>query len=221
MHKQKIVLFDIDYTLFNAQTYRNQFTKILFEQIGYENKEKFFSLADKAYTLSKNKVGYFDPHNFLHMLSENLKKKIDIDTLEKVILNEELLESALYEEVVGVFTYLHKKKDLILGIFSAGRISLQRPKVNAIQKFLQKEYIHIYEFKKGKALPELLKKYNENKIYFIDDIVEILYNAKKIRSDITTIWIQRGIHKDTLVEGFLPDKTIHNLHEIIPILEEN
>lgn len=57
-------------------------------------------------------------------------------------------------------------------------------------------------------------------MYIVDDIQDILVEAKKLRSDITTIWIQRkGYTKSKEpVANFAPDYIIKSLAEVKPLL---
>ncbi len=219
---RKVILFDIDYTLFNAQNYRNAFLTALQKEIGISDSKSFLQNADDAYIESRETVGIFDPKAFLSVLEKKLGQKLDISKLEKIILNEEVFNSSLYEDTVEVVSELAKEKDIFLGIFSAGLLPIQRPKIKLLEPFLHAEHVHIFEFKKGKALPELLKKYKDSKLFMVDDIAEILYKAKQINDNITTILIRRKDHPQAYrqeLSGFSPDKTITNLREIINIVE--
>lgn len=220
---KKIILFDIDYTLFNAQNYRNAFVTALQKEIGISDSQNFLQIADEAYVESRAEIGIFDPKLFLQLLGEKLHEKLDIKKLEKLIVNEEIFNSSLYEDTVAVVSELAKEKNIFLGIFSAGFLPIQRPKIKLLEPFLHKEHVHIFEFKKGKALPDLLKKYKDSKLFMVDDIAEILYKAKQINDNITTILIRRENHPQAyrqIVRDFTPDKTITNLREVIHIVHE-
>lgn len=220
MNSNKVALFDIDYTIFNALSYRNFFTDALFEQLGEgKTKDEFTQLADQSYLESKNAVGYFDPEALIRHLSKKLKKNVDVARLTAIILDDNLIRKSLYEESIEVFKELSKDKALVMGIFSGGRIDLQRSKIISIEDFLHKEHIHIFEFKKWIALPELVKKYQDTTLFIIDDVLTILQEAKKLYNATTTIWIKRGLYKDKRIEGFSPDFVIENLREVVDILK--
>ncbi|HEX8965053.1 MAG TPA: hypothetical protein VF820_01310 [Patescibacteria group bacterium] len=220
---RKVILFDIDYTLFNAQNYRNAFLTALQKEIGISDSKEFLKIADAAYLESRNEIGIFDPKAFLQLLEIKLQKNLHKENLEKLIISEDIINSSLYEDTVDVITQLAKNKDIFLGIFSAGLLPVQRPKIKLLEPFLNKEHIHIFEFKKGKALPNLLEKYKDSKLYMIDDIAEILYKAKQINDNITTILIRRENHPQAYrqeLAGFIPDKTITNLRDVLNIVKE-
>lgn len=219
---KKVVLFDIDFTLFNAKYYRDKFVELFQKEIG-KTQRNFNQLAEEAYQSSKQKVGYFDPGKFIDELISLLNLKISKEKLEKIVSDQEVVNASLYDDVVTVLTKLSLNNDIILGIFSAGKISIQRPKIKLIEHLLKNENVHIYEFYKGNALPELLEKYKEYKLYFIDDIQSILKNAKDLNPNITTIWIKRrkdeSVYKK--VDNFNPEYIISSLDELIHIVSTN
>ena len=219
--QNKIILFDIDYTIFNAKSYRDVFQEELYKELGSGfSKDAFIQLANETYIDTKNQTGHFDPELLIARLAKQINKTVDVARLTKMVIADAFVQESLYEESVEVFTKLSKDKALTLGIFSAGRIDLQRSKILAVEKFLHKEHVHIFEYKKLYALPELLKRYENDKLYIIDDIVSILYEAKKLYNGVTTIWIKRGIYTDKKVANFEPDFSIENLREVIPILQK-
>jgi len=221
--KNKVVLFDIDYTLFNAKAYREAFTDTIQQEIGFLDRKVFLEKAEEAYAECRGETGLFDPKLFLDLLSQKLHETLDIDALEKVIVNERIFNDSLYEDTLEVIQTLSKEKDIILGIFSAGFIRVQRPKIKLLEPFLHKEHIHIFEFRKGSALPQLLQQYHGEKLYLIDDIAEILYKAKQIDDNITTILIQRPNHPQRFRQvhpGFRPDIIIHTLREAVVVIKK-
>lgn len=217
--KNTLVLFDIDFTLFDARKYREKFVSRLKEKIGYKG-EDFLNLAEESYIASKQKIGYFDPATFIDELLLRTKANKDRGELVKIILDKDLINRYLYPDTIEILKKISREKNMIIGIFSAGKISLQRPKIKPIEHFLNKEHINIFEFHKGNALPKLIKGYQDYKIYLVDDIQDILVKAKKLRPDITTIWIQRkGYTKSTEpVANFAPDYIIKTLTEVTALI---
>ncbi len=219
MKKQKVVLFDIDFTLFDAMCYRDTFTEGIRQAIGYTG-DDFFTLANEAYLNSRKKLPYFDPKDFIFELSQSVPIGVPHEQLEKIIFDEKVFQQCLYPDVQEALKQLAAQKDIILGIFSAGKIDIQRPKITVIESLLHTEHIHIYEFKKTKALNDLMQTYKDDKVYMIDDMPEILYEAKKLHHDITTILIKRKnrVRNDQVVANFHPDSIINSLEEVIPII---
>ena len=170
--KKKIVLFDIDYTLFNAQQFRESFFNILARQVIHKNREEFLNLLEKIYVETKKETSFFDPAYFLSLLNKKIPFK-NPEKLEQAIMHEKVLESALYKEAKEVLEVLSKEKDIILGIFSWGNIPTQKAKIELIKHFLHEKHIHIVEINKHTALPGILKKYQSESVYLVDDFQEI------------------------------------------------
>jgi len=219
---KKIVLFDIDYTLFNAQRFRDLFFNELANRIASPQKKEVLLLLEQVYEQAKKETNFFDPKSFLRLLQKKLSfDDTELVSLEKTILKEEYLELSLYEETKEVIQTLAKQKDSILGIFSWGYKPVQKEKIKRIMRFFNKKHIHIFEFDKIQAVAELLKKYtNKDQIFIIDDYQEVLREAKKLNKNIVTIWIQRSETegKRKSFSNFAPDSIIKNLSEVIPLI---
>lgn len=219
---KRVILFDIDYTLFNARLYRIRFTKKIQDLIGYQY-EDFPKIADEVYQELRQTVAYFDPDLFSEMLSKRLQISIDAGKVSNIIFDEELMEESLYEDTVEVLETLFKTPSLILGIFSAGLTHAQRLKIKKVENFLHADHIHIFEFKKHHALAELLQKYTQYEVTIVDDMLHVLAEAKKLREDVQTIWIQRPERSflDSHIDNFHPDSIIKSLREVVPVVLTN
>lgn len=218
--KNKIILFDIDHTLFNGQMYREKMFRGMAKRAQVADQEKFVEEADEIY-FGMRKIGPFFPNEYTEMLVKRLALPVTPKDLEEVIWDEEILRASLFEETVEVLQVLSKKKDVTLGIFSAGPSELQQAKIKTIQEYFSKEYIHIF-LKKDEEVLEVVKKYKNDELYLIDDLLDILYNAKRSDKNAYTIWIKRGwIAKNQKpIAGFTPDKTITSLKEILPLFKQ-
>lgn len=216
MHK-KIILFDIDYTLFNAKQYKDNFVKDLQKSIGYKNSEIFLEIEEKAYNLAKEESGYFDPELFLEILSKNIGIAINKNVLEEIMLNENKMVTALYSDTLEVLKKI-AIKNIEIGIFSAGEIRMQELKIASMKQFINREHVHIFEFKKTRALENLLQKYKNDKLYIIDDVKEILAAAKHYKNDVITIWIRRDGRLDLNNNEFKPDYAIYSLDKVLDII---
>src|SRR5579859_159986 len=95
--KKKIVLFDIDYTLFNAQQFRSTFFTNLLTQINPQDRKKLLQIFEEVYEETKQKTSFFDPKTFLLLLEKKIQPLQNQPFLEKIIMQEEILESSLYE----------------------------------------------------------------------------------------------------------------------------
>ena len=161
MNKNTIVLFDIDYTLFDTKSLKDTVY------------EKYFRDIEKA-LFFKN----------LKNLSEEtpLKKRI------RECLWKEVGSHLLYPETLEIIEELSKK--VTIGIFSKGHQKFQRKKIKSIEKFFEDENVHIFLDKISK-LPEVLAKYLDKRIFIVDDSLEVLIEAKSINPKVMTILVDR------------------------------
>ncbi len=216
---KKVVLFDIDFTLFNSKRYRDRFTEQIQQLIDYKG-DDFGQISEEVYQALRKNLAYFDPQLYSERLSEKLQIPIDGKKIEEIILNEELMEESLYEDTIEVLKFLAKQEGLILGVFSAGLMRAQQLKIKKLENYFHRDHIHIFEFKKHHALSEMLEKYRDDEIVIVDDMIHVLYEAKKIRSDIFTIWIKRPERstQDSRIDNFEPDSIIRSLREVVPVI---
>lgn len=146
---------------------------------------------------------------------------IDYTLFDTAFFKEsKLMAHKTYNEVIEVLDNL--KKIAILGIFSEGDIELQRRKLikTNINKYFEKDHTHIV-LRKFDELKRVLKNYEERQIFFVDDKLKILYDAKKLSSDIFTIWVKRGPYAQSQkkIPGFTPDEEVKGILEVVKIVE--
>lgn len=215
--KQKIILFDIDNTLLNGDIYREKMFRALAHAAKQEDKETFKKRASEEY-FAMRRAGPFLPREFAEVIIKKLHLSVFPQDLEQTMFDQDMMTTSLFEEAKEVLESLSQKKDLILGVFSSGPYEFQRAKIRAIENLFQKDHINIYLFKE-EALKPLIQKYRNYELYFVDDLLSILYNASRISNNVYTIWIKRGwvAREQKPIEGFSPDKTIINLREILPL----
>lgn len=221
MIKEKIILFDIDSTLFDTQKYIFLFLERIAEELLFKDLEAFSKLSIEAY--KENKLtNFFDPDIFIPILSNKLNKKLEFEKIKNIILDEKLIESCLYPETIFALQKLAKDKNLIIGIFSAGKTDIQLLKIKTIRDFINEKHIHIVVADKKNQVTKILEKYRKNiKIYLIDDLLEILKTAKSFNPEITVIWSKRGRHmNDQKIDNFTPDFTIASLLELVEIVNK-
>lgn len=156
MKKQKIILFDIDYTLFNTDVFKET----------------------------------------------------------------QLKKHSVYDEVHDILKKLSKISKLV--IFSEGGIDFQKTKLDKtdIKRYFNEHDIHIFKSKTD-GLQLVIKKYSHGQIFFVDDKLSILFDAKKMLPEIFTIWVKRGIYAENQkpIPGFKPDTEVENLKEIVSIVD--
>lgn len=216
----KIILFDIDYTLFNPQNYRQR----IFDLLAYKLKHVDANILDSLeniYFKSKQN-GIFIPVIFLQKLIKALGVSISPRSLFHLLWNKKIFADSLYKETKEVLNQLSKDKKLTIGILSQGYVPFQKKKIEAIKELLHKNHIHIF-LNKEKGFKIISQKYKGSKLFYVDDILEFLKKAKEIDKNIITIWIKRGgfINKAKEIEDFKPDAIIDNLEEVIDIVNKN
>ncbi len=158
MKKQKIILFDIDYTLFNTDVFKET----------------------------------------------------------------QLKKHSVYDEVHVILKKLSKISKLV--IFSEGEIDFQRTKLDRtdIKRYFNERNIHIFKSKTD-GLQLVLRKYSRGQIFFVDDKLSVLFDAKKMLPEIFTIWVKRGIYAENQkpIPGFEPDAEVEDLKKIISIIHKS
>lgn len=217
-----VILFDIDYTLFDANKFRRKIFRLIKKKIGYKKISNIDAILRSSHLASRKKTGYFKLKAFLEDIVTNLNIETSPDSLGKSILKEDIFTGNLYEGAKKVLHTLSKNKGLRIGIFSGGDDVFQRRKIEEIEGFLNSEHIHIFRVK-NTELPSLIKRYKGHNLYIVDDALEILHASKSLNKNIFVIWVKRKrfdkIQKE--IPGFSPDAAITNLKEVIKLVERN
>jgi FMN phosphatase YigB (HAD superfamily) len=217
LNPNKLVLFDIDHTLFNTELYRKQLYKNLADELKLNGKDHY-EIVDTKYKEIKNKYGYFRPDEFLKSLLNISTSNTDYKTLASVFHNKDLYRGALFPEVEKVLLQL-KKMSIQIGIFSTGNNSYQKIKIKEIKKYLNENHIHIVT-DKFKIIKTTLDTYNEFQAYLVDDYPQILIDAKAHNNNLFTIFINRKErYPGTVIPNdFKSDATITHLSQLIGII---
>ena len=134
----------------------------------------------------------------------------------KAFIESNLTSFSLYEEVREVLTALQENCEL--GVFSEGEENFQKRKLieTAIYDFFPNTHIVI---NKIESMGEVLRKYSDYKLSFVEDKLENLKEAKQVVPELFTIWIKRGPFADSQENiGFSPDVVVESLRDIIPVI---
>lgn len=127
-----------------------------------------------------------------------------------------------YEEIPEVLEKL--SKIAVLGIYSEGEKSFQKNKLakTNLEKFFDKKHTHIIAEKTIHSLEDLAA-HKDEELFLVDDKLSILNEAKKRIPNLITIWVKRGPYADAAnpIEGFIPDKTVDDLYDLVEIVEQN
>lgn len=217
---KKVLLLDIDYTIFDSDIYREFVYSDLAKELGYNSFEEFYPLAKKITAKVKSAINYYNPDLVLNELLSISKTKTDLKKIEKIFWNDEIYRKSLYAETKSILIEI-KNRDIIIGILSTGHSRHQMQKIKIISDFFYKEHIHIFT-DKIQNLDMIIDKYRNDRLIIVDDLPMVLSEAKKRNKAITTVFVKRDKKYETTkeIENFIPDKTIMNLHELEPILAE-
>ena len=211
--KPKLVLLDIDGTLFDHLNYKKILRDKLSEELGARG-EKFDVIFRDTYRQSVSEKGTFTPEHFLNLLLNKLGKVVDIDRLKEVVDQKEIIESFLFPDVSH---FLEQASILVkLGILSKGFPDFQRLKLQTFSHLLEKDKIYIFTDKKSQA-PKVALENTNFKVYFIDNDPDTLDTYKKQDSSWTTILIERY---GPLDYNDVSDFKIGSLLEAIEIIEK-
>ncbi len=93
----KIVLFDIDHTIFNTISYRENLYKNLAREIGVDV-DNFSKAAKIAYANLRKTTYYLDPPVFLKTILNQSKNLTNLKILESVFWDKNLYESCIYPD---------------------------------------------------------------------------------------------------------------------------
>lgn len=220
--KKKVVIFDIDYTVFNTHTFRANLYEHLSEKLEYTNKNFFYDLAKHIEKKTRDREGYFKPRTFIKFLKNELKTDLSIDKLEDIFFDESLYIESLYEDARSVFQELVMKRDIPIIIFSTGEKKFQMYKLSGLKHMLQEDQIHIF-VDKLKRLKDILSEYKNYRIYMVDDLPTVLKEAKQFDKGVVTIWVNRDRHvtEKDFVKNYTSDFVISSLTEVTKIVSKN
>ncbi len=213
---KKIVLFDIDYTLFDTTRFKQLVADMLVSYVPHAD----VKLIDEVYYEVRQK-GSFDPKLFAQLFTKKHALTVAEEEIESLWFDTDTIKKALYPEVLLTLQKLQERNNIALGIFSAGKTAFQLQKISSLSDFFETKHVHVAEFKE-ETLPELMRTYQREKVVLIDDLVTILHKAKLLKNDLFTIWIKRGKFalQAELPSGFEPDAIVTNLADVVSLLKD-
>jgi len=219
MQNKPVVLFDIDYTLFDKDIFLDSLFISVGNLFGMERNE-ITEIGKLAYKENIVELDHFDPKYFSLKIAENLDKLQDLARIEDLVLEKYNNPESLYPETLDTVNKI--SEIATVGIFSKGHDRFQKNKINKFRHLLKEDHIYITN-NKYEALQRIADKYSGVKLYLVDDLLDILYSAKKLKADIMTIWVKRGIYakNQEAISGFSPDAEIENLSEVVKIVKSN
>lgn len=213
--KKKIILFDIDYTLFDTDAFRDATYPKLREILHQKDTPQFY-LQTKQAELTLRKAGGFGPIKFAELLAEMLQIEPEAEKFEELFYNEDLYNMCLYPEVEAVLSSLSRQGNVLIGILSTGEQSFQERKIASIRHFFQENMIHIYT-NKFDHINEVLSLYKNQELIVVDDS-PVFFDAVKEKNEYATaILIKRDKkHEENFIgQKYTSKSTVTNLAEVI------
>lgn len=218
-NSKKIILFDIDHTLFDTTLYQSICYQRLLEITGFTNKDKFLAACKAIYSqLRKN--SNFKEAAFVDALTVELNLNHDHQELIDVFNDRKIIDRSIYADADRELEKL-AKTNTILGIFSAGLMRLQRAKIELLLKHFSQEHIYINEVDKKQDIPRITAIHKNDDVFVIDDLTDVLYSLKSQSPLINTIQIKRdGWYERAKIapSDFRPDYEIMSLEELQKII---
>jgi FMN phosphatase YigB (HAD superfamily) len=214
----KIVLFDIDHTLFDTRAYLFQCFAELERLLASESKLNIKNLAQEIYA-SQRKYAYFSPKIFSEELKLRVKTNQSLQTFENVFYNGQNLEKSLYKDTLPTLKKL-SEQNIALGIFSGGDKILQEKKLHTLYHLLHQRLIYIFDRDKHEAIREVVSLYKTQKLYVVDDLLSVLAEFKSANNAVCTIWIVRSeeVRLKQQKIAFNADFVVSSLSDLLPIV---
>ncbi len=206
---KKIILFDIDSTLSDADRRRNLVVRTI-QKLGKISRGNASDIYYQVLQKYIDKVGGLEPNSF----SMGLAKTFGNKKLTKKFL--QMFADMHHEKFIFPKTKTILKKlaeKYILGIESTGGHDYQLEKLRSIVNFFDKNYIYILPEKKKK----LIKKIEgfANNVIIIDDRPDFV--EYWLKHNLNAIHINQGIYAQSKGR-YKIKKSINSLSELIPIL---
>lgn len=205
MEKQ-IILFDIDNTLFDVNTF---FSKNVWPAVEKDlkiSKAKLDKVSEiYGKTLSKNTE--FDPKGWLKVARKELGEKAN--EIKDYIYNPDFFVKSLFNEVIPALNEL--KEDYILGIYSEGIEEWQRKKIelSGLNNYFEQKYIIINPNKVSEQVLESIPK----RATVVDDRSDVVLDLETV-DDIYPVWLNR-----TEKQSLPNTKEIKTLTGLLPMME--
>lgn len=212
-----LIFFDFDYTLFDAEKWRN----ITYEKLAILFKKDyrvFEPLVKSAYAKSKE-GGYFDPHVFAVDLIERQSLSVSVSEVLDVIYSQETFKESYHQEVAHILKQLPSVAKL--GIFSTNQKEFFLRKFVMIEEYFDKEFIFVAH-DKNDIIDTIIGFTEKYQVILVDDLIDMLQLVKEKNKDITTIWIRRGIYAEKVTDPtpFKPDFTFLDTSDILSVVKD-
>src|SRR5579872_1590328 len=176
-----IVLFDIDYTLFDTDKFRDRTYPKLMHLLQQEDTPEYHQKVQEVEKQLIKKAGY-EPVAFAKSLMEILQISPKHQEVEELFYQEDLYKQCLYPEVQETLESLAKNPDIVLGIVSQGETSFQERKISAVRHFFVEQFIFISLNKIG-MVEDIIEATEDRRVTVVDDSAPFLDALKKKKSE--------------------------------------
>lgn len=219
-NEKKIVLFDIDYTLFDTDSYRQILYPRLAQELGV-SEDELRRFRQEFEPEMKDRFGHYNPDFFLQKIQTITQKDVPLEKLEEIFWDKVIYSNVLNAKTKDVLSQL-QENNISLGLLSTGDKRHQLAKIDSMIAYFPEESHHIFP-NKIESIKDVLENYSSFQVYIIDDLPEVLAKAKEINRRVKTILIKANkVHEATpIVEGFRPDFVIEDLDPIVEIVTNN
>lgn len=213
--KNILVLFDIDYTLFNVLSFRKEMFLNVSRLFG-QDERTFYPLVEEIYQEIRS-IGYFPVEIFIERLLKKFQSSLSAQSVRAVMYDAEMMIKNIYPDT---FPALQKVKEIAhIGIFSTGENEFQRAKIASLYHLLEDKFIFIAKNKK-ELISDISVLAGSYKTFLVDDFLYILEQTKKSEQKIVTIHIKRKEYKEQERTTFVPDAEIIDLSDVIDIIKK-
>ena len=202
------IILDFDDTIFNTYALVNSFLEV-YKNAGFQEKE-FWNGYEKV----KGQVKDFDLKliaNVLYDLKQFDKKK----TEEEINHFLEKIDSYVYSDFI-TFAGNFKKEDLTL--LSYGITKFQKEKIEKSKIVPLLNEIIITKNDKADDFKNITRRYNNEKIFFVDDRADQIDNVKKKFPRIITLKMERLQGRYTKTKSKLADYVVKDFYEARDII---
>ena len=196
---ERIILFDIDKTVFDTRASGKKYGQKLAERC-HVGEEKIKESVE-SYRSQLESSTDFDPDELLARIETEYG--VEKGNLEQVLFDQS--NFILFPESGAVLEKLAKTS--ILGLFSEGRQQWQKKKMEltGIARFFDPKYVIV---ERRKMNEESIKKIPQGSTV-IDDKRVVIERLKQLRPDLNLIWINR--ENEEKIEGVTNIKSLKDL----------
>jgi FMN phosphatase YigB (HAD superfamily) len=193
---KKIILFDIDRTLFDVDSFEKMIYQKISEATGLEKE-----LISNMRIEFGSKLAGYAVDSLIDYIAQ--KSNTNLDFLKESLEDKNTYKKYIFSEVKKVLNDLKRKNKL--GLFSNGNYNYQTKKISNIIEFFEKDLVFITD---GKLEDNFIKKV-PNKVVIVEDDKNIVKSLKNLNR-FEIFWLNRNQDEEKM-DGV---RTIKNLEEL-------